>query len=255
MDQAQAPPRGEPRSGTAIATAVTGLRAAVFEGTLRPGEPVREEEWAANLGTSRTPIREAIARLAAEGLLVKRGRQAFVFQPSLPDLIEVYEIRLPLELLATSLATRLATPASITKQTKRLSALRNADDFREWFSAHERFHMGIFEMSGRSRLVDLIRSLRMQSEPYVRLAAHADAKFRARSMHDHRAMVTALRRRDEAAMQRVVEDHLNATCDELRRLLANNETHESLLFAPFATPVGSPWNDVDDEALAARVTS
>ena len=85
------------RRGEASTTALVGLRAALAQGQLRGGDPVLEEEWANRLGVSRTPIRTAVGVLAAEGLLVKRGRQVYVFQPSLSDLIEVYEIRKALE--------------------------------------------------------------------------------------------------------------------------------------------------------------
>ena len=65
------------------------------------------------LGMSRTPVRESIGRLVGEGLLVKRGRQVYVFQPSLADLIEVYEIRLVLEKQAAAFATTAVTDDDI----------------------------------------------------------------------------------------------------------------------------------------------
>ena len=66
----------------------------------------------------------------------------------------------------------------------------------------------------------LIRNLRLQSEPYVRLAVNADPEFRAASIRDHQEMVAALSCRDADAIDKVVDRHLNTACDELRRLLA-----------------------------------
>jgi DNA-binding GntR family transcriptional regulator len=101
-----------------------------------------------------------------------------------------------------------------------LERLQAAHDSREWFEVHEAFHLSIFRISGRAKLTSLIRNLRLQSEPYVRFAVNAAPEFRAASIRDHQEMVAALARRDAAAIDRVVDRHLNATTDELRRLLA-----------------------------------
>jgi DNA-binding GntR family transcriptional regulator len=200
--------------------ATQGIRAAIISGEISGATPVLEEEWAARLGMSRTPVRESIGRLVGEGLLVKKGRQVYVFQPSLADLIEVYEIRLALEKQAAAFATAAVTDDDIVAVRGNLERLQAAHDSREWFEVHEKFHMSIFGISGRVKLTSLIRNLRLQSEPYVRLAVNADPEFRAASIRDHREMVVALSLRDSGAIDRIVDRHLNTTCDELRRLLA-----------------------------------
>jgi DNA-binding GntR family transcriptional regulator len=210
--------RSEQR-GSSLNKATEGLRAAIISGQISGGTPVLEEEWAARLSMSRTPVREAIGRLVGEGLLVKKGRQAYVFQPSLVDLIEVYEVRLPLEKQAATFAAASRTDADIAVIRDNFERLEAADNSREWFDAHERFHMGIFYISRRGKLSNLIENLRMQSEPYVRLAVHADPEFRAASIRDHREMVEALELGDADFIERITDRHLNTTCDELRRLL------------------------------------
>jgi len=212
--------QGRERRGTSLIKATQGLRAAIISGEISGGAPVREEEWAARLGMSRTPVRESIGRLVGEGLLVKKGRQVYVFQPSLSDLIEVYEIRLALEKQAAAFAAAAVTDDDIMAVRDDLERLQAAHDSREWFEVHEKFHMGIFCISGRAKLASLIRSLRLQSEPYVRLAVNADPEFRAASIRDHQEMVMALSLRDADAIDKAVDRHLNTTCDELRRLLA-----------------------------------
>jgi DNA-binding GntR family transcriptional regulator len=208
------------RRGASLIKATQGLRAAIISGEISGGTPVLEEEWAARLGMSRTPVRESIGRLVGEGLLVKKGRQVYVFQPSLADLIEVYEIRLALEKQAATFAAAAVTDDELAEVRSNLERLQAAHDSREWFEVHEAFHLSIFRISGRAKLTSLIRNLRLQSEPYVRFAVNADPEFRAASIRDHQEMVAALARRDVAAIDRVVDRHLNATTDELRRLLA-----------------------------------
>jgi DNA-binding GntR family transcriptional regulator len=207
------------RRGSSLKNATESLRAAIISGEISGGMPILEEEWAARLGVSRTPVREAIGRLVGEGLLVKKARQAYVFQPSLSDLIEVYEVRLPLEKQAAIFAAAARTDDDIAVIRDNFARLEAADNSREWFDVHERFHMGIFQVSGRAKLASLIHNLRIQSEPYVRLAVHADPQFRAASIRDHREMVEALALGDEDLIEKITDRHLNTTCDELRRLL------------------------------------
>jgi len=132
----------------------------------------------------------------------------------------VYEIRRALEGLAASLAADAIDQDGLVYLEKQLSEMNHTHGTAEWFTAHERFHMGIFEGSGRKRLVDMIEVLRRQSEPYVRYAVHADRKFQANAMKDHRQMLATMKRRDGAMMSTLVERHLNATVNLLMGLLA-----------------------------------
>src|SRR5437773_3057464 len=86
------------------------LRDAIFQGSFKPGEPLREEQLAAMLDVSRGPVREALVQLEREGLvLVRRHRGATVARLSRGDLEEVYSLRLALERLAMQRAVRYAT--------------------------------------------------------------------------------------------------------------------------------------------------
>src|SRR3954451_14400347 len=89
---------------------VDRLRDAIFHGSFKPGEALREEQLAAMLDVSRGPVREALVQLEREGLvLVRRHRGATVARLSRGDLEEVYSLRLALERLAIQRAARLAT--------------------------------------------------------------------------------------------------------------------------------------------------
>src|SRR6478672_11521905 len=89
---------------------VDRLRDAIFHGSFKPGEALREEQLAAMLDVSRGPVREALVQLEREGLvLVRRHRGASVARLSRADLEDVYSLRLALERLAVLQATRYAT--------------------------------------------------------------------------------------------------------------------------------------------------
>jgi DNA-binding GntR family transcriptional regulator len=199
---------------------IEALRRQIVSGQLRPGATVAEEDVASRLGTSRTPVREAIGRLVSEGLLVKDdNRSARVFQPSLQDLLEIYEIRLPLEILAARMAAERHTAGLHSALEGKLNDLRNHPVGPHWSLEHEDFHLTLFAGSGRGHLLEIISGLRLRSEPYVRFALHVDPKFRERSQADHAAMVATVAAGDGKAMERLVRRHLNATTRKVAELL------------------------------------
>ena len=213
------------QASTAVLTAIDEIRAKILGNELRGGELVREEDFAAQLGMSRTPVREAIARLVAEGLLTKEGnRTARVFRASIPDLLEIYEIRSRLETLAAGVAAEKVDEGFRERLRQDLAALRMAD-MQNWPACHERFHLTIFAQSGMGRLYELIRGLRSQSEPYVRFAVHADPKLRERSQLDHEAIVAAVAAGDRRQTERLVRRHLAATQHKVKDLLHVPSAH------------------------------
>jgi DNA-binding GntR family transcriptional regulator len=191
----------------------------VLTGSLRGGSPVREEEWAARLSLSRTPVREAINTLVLEGLLTRQGRTAYVFQPSLEDLLDIYDLRLALEPIAARRAAESSDREFVEGLTKRFKAIEGLTPDGDWFADHEDFHLYLFSGSNSDRLCQIIASLRAQSEPYVRFATTVDRPFRVKSKSQHRDMVRAVRRHDGEGIVALVHEHLQRTRLEVERLL------------------------------------
>jgi DNA-binding GntR family transcriptional regulator len=194
---------------TAAAAAEEAIRAGVASGEVALGGSVREEYWAARLSLSRTPVREAINRLVVEGLLVRDGRTAYVFQPSIDDLLDIYDMRIALETLATARAME-RTGAALADRLSELhdSMTRGPDSGGDWFVQHERFHLYLYSGSDSSRLTSTIRTLRAQSEPYVRFASTSRPRFRSKARSQHREMVDLVRAGDADALVDLVRDHL-----------------------------------------------
>jgi DNA-binding GntR family transcriptional regulator len=199
----------------------TILREEILTGELHGGAPVREQDVAERLGVSRTPVREAVGRLVAEGLLIKDGNKtAHVFRPTLADLLEIYEIRIPLESLAARLSCETADDTFVTKLEKARKALAKAEPGADWSMKHEAFHLLVARGSGRRRLESLVSTLRVQSEPYVRFAIASDGQFPVRAQHDHDEIVTFVRNRDGKGLERLVRNHLRATSKQVSTLLS-----------------------------------
>lgn len=223
---AQAPRR------TAVAAVVDDVREQILTGRLRPGDAVGEEEIARRLQLSRTPVREAIGRLVIEGLLRKDdNRTARVFEPSLDELLEIYEIRRPLEILASGLAADTADQTVVAILREHLAEHTDELTDDQW-TLHESFHLTLFRASGRTQLVEIIAGLRLRSEPYVRFAAQMNPEYRQRSHREHGAMVDALAAGDRAAMEAVVGEHLDSTVAQVTGLL------EHRVWLPTILPAG-----------------
>jgi DNA-binding GntR family transcriptional regulator len=217
MDEAN-----HPRNATAGVVAI--LREEILTGRLQGGEPVREQDVAERLGVSRTPVREAVGRLVAEGLLLKDGnRTAHVFRPSLEELLEIYEIRTPLESLAARLACESSEDGFLAELRAAGEALTSARPGLDWSAKHEEFHLCLVRGSGRPRLVSLVHTLRVQSEPYVRFAVAVDDDLLHQAQEDHVAIVRLAEAADGRGLERLVKKHLQATAKRVSALLTDRQ--------------------------------
>jgi DNA-binding GntR family transcriptional regulator len=209
---------GVPESAREFST--SQLRKAIRTGELEGGEVLREEEWSARLGVSRTPLREAIAELCMEGLLRKDGRSVYVYRPSLSELFEIYDIREQLEVLAAQRAVVNAEADVFGKLHSLKEEITVIEVSDEWSAKHEAFHMCIIEASQMPRLVNLVASLRSQSEPYVRMATSFDPDFRARAAQQHREIFELFVSGDRAGIGRMIRKHLRATRHQVEKMVS-----------------------------------
>jgi DNA-binding GntR family transcriptional regulator len=207
---------------TAAETGAERIRGLIASGRLHAGEPLREEQLSSDLGMSRTPLREAIARLKAEGILVSdRNRSAIVFKPSMEDLREIYDIRVALESLAARLAAVKATHDERLALQDLLSELDCTPPGNAWVRLNREFHQAIYSAARRPRLLRMIDTLRTQSEPYVRMLVSLGHSHDAQEGHRH--MLKALLDRDGDAAAKAVADHLSSTVDHVMSELEDRE--------------------------------
>src|SRR5262245_24449523 len=193
-----------------------------MSGQLTPGSRLRQMEVAKRLGVSSTPVREAFAALEREGLVVSSSHKGIVvFEPTISDLQEAYEIRQLLEVLATERAAPLMTDDDIDELTELLVQMEHAGaDQPRFVELNRAFHARIYSVANMPRLARLIGDLRDSSEAYVsmhRSLGRDDAQTAA----DHRAIVEACRQRDAAKAGHAMRAHLGHTVDALSRELAN----------------------------------
>lgn len=200
--------------------AAHALRGEILDGRLPGGTRLQEVSLAKRLSVSRTPVREAISRLVTEGLVTRDATgAASVFRPTVADLTEIYEIRFPLESLAATLAVQRSTPAYASVIRGRLDDLTRAQPGQQRSRSHDLLHMDLYENCGRPRLIALVRMLRAQSEPYVRLASQIDPEFARVARAQHVLMVEMVSSGDAAGIDAVVRDHLRITLERAPKIL------------------------------------
>src|SRR3954453_3643034 len=139
------------------------LRAEILSGRLEPGAELAEVALSEQLGVSRGPLREAIGRLASEGLVTVRPRRGAVVRSlSKEEFLELYEVREALEMMAV----RLAVPRLRKEDFEELQRLNETmaqhaerDAVPQFFEANVAFHARLLEASGNGKLQELYRQL------------------------------------------------------------------------------------------------
>src|SRR5262245_1164680 len=209
---------------------VDRLRDAIFHGSFKPGEPLREEQLAAMLDVSRGPVREALVQLEREGLvLVRRHRGATVARLSRGDLEEVYSLRLALERLATQRAVQLATEQDFQGLEEVLKAfdivLSRRPSEKEVAELDVRFHDLIYRAARHQRLYESWANLRSQIYIFLLSRNVANPDFREITVKAHAELLETLRSRDEARAVLAIEDHLRGAYDRVVQAFSESDAH------------------------------
>ncbi len=194
------------------------LRTAIVTGELAPGSPVIEAELAARLGASRTPVREALRRLEAEGLLEPRGLRGSVVRELRTDQVEcVFEIREALESLAARRAARTIRDGDLRRLDEIVARMRSSvGDANEMERRDTAFHDLILAIASGERLKRMLTELREELIAY-RFLSLSDPERRSATVGEHEAILEALRARDEdAAGARTAAHIANARAAVLR---------------------------------------
>ena len=184
------------------------LRQQIFNRQIEPGAWIDELKLCAALGISRTPLREALKVLAAEGLVtMKLRRGAYVTEMSERDVREAYQL---LALLEADAAATVAARASGTElaELQQLHEQLEAQVHQRdaFFAANERFHMRVLEIEGNRWRQQIVTDLRRVMKLNRHHSLFKQGRL-AESLAEHRAVMAALGRRDADAARRSVIEH------------------------------------------------
>lgn len=185
------------------------LQDAILEGVLKPGERLRAEALAQRFGTSRTPVREALLQLEAQGLVeVEPNRGAVVRAFDRADLLDLYEVRALLEPAAAARAARNIGERDIERlQANCDQADAAGDDAEVQIALNEEFHRIIGDAAGSPRLAVAMRAVAGIPRGFREVFWHSEEQ-RAESLLCHRRLVTAFRTRDAQLAEAVMRMHI-----------------------------------------------
>jgi DNA-binding GntR family transcriptional regulator len=187
------------------------LREEILASRLPPGTELQEVALSHELGVSRGPIREALGRLAAEGLVTVRPRRGAVVRAfSTTEFLEAYQVREALEMMAVRLAVpQLSTEdiASMRQLIDRMTACAEAGDVEGFFEANAAFHQTFFEAAGNRMLADMYQKLRGQIDRHRRLSLELRGDLR-RSITEHKAILRAAEAGNVERAVHLISEHI-----------------------------------------------
>ena len=183
------------------------IRRRILNGILKPSEPLNQEALAPELGVSVTPVREAIRRLEAEGLVQFQAHKLAIITPlTHGELSEIYDVRLKLDPYAASLATQAANDDDLD-EIERLAEAPSRTNQLEQMRLNHSFHRAIYMRSGNSTLTEILDRLWERTDRYRVTLFTRDAELLA-ATREHIEIAQAMRLRQPDLVAILVQAHV-----------------------------------------------
>jgi DNA-binding GntR family transcriptional regulator len=221
VDVASASSDGRPRSRSprfdSTEVQYTRLRKEILDGAFAPGTILLETALSARYGVSRTPVREALGRLAQDGLIERSTRGFRIRQRDPEQILEIYEARIALEARSAELAARRRTEFDLARMTHLLDERRATTDPAQFGPMNNRWHDALRLAGHNETVTDLLErldSLLLLYRPQRAARPTADD----RSVEEHAEILDAISRGDAGAAGTAMTDHLRRMRD--RRIQA-----------------------------------
>jgi len=188
----------------------------ILSGSLASGTVVSEVSLAQELNVSRTPVHQALARLAKEGLIEHRaGRKPRIARFGREDVIEIYDMRLLLETAATQRAAKRIDPRLLADLTRDADALAAAPDSPDWsrqaLDFDLRFHDALAQASGNRRLRQEIAKYRLLVRAFCRMIGNSENLREA--LKEHQTVLKALADRHPVGAGQAMAQHIQKRLD------------------------------------------
>ncbi|HDN79478.1 MAG: hypothetical protein DRI61_10730 [Chloroflexi bacterium] len=177
---------------------------------LRPLSVINERELMEELGLGRTPIREALYKLAHEDLVIIVPRRGmFVADISITDLLKLFELRVVLEGFCARLAAERRTEEQLAEADALLNELRNVsgDDYKALMDIDERLHKLMYEMSDNEFLIDILNRLYDHSLRLWYLTLDRLGNVRS-SIEEHIGVMEAIKAGDGETAEKLIQQHI-----------------------------------------------
>ncbi|MDK8874638.1 GntR family transcriptional regulator [Paracoccus sp. SSJ] len=213
FNEAEVPNLGQ--APTASDIILKFIRDSIADGSLDEGEPIRQDDVARMFNVSKIPVREALKRLEAEGLVeFQRNKGAIVTSVSEPEIAQIFETRAILESNAIRLSVPHMTPETFTDAEAFCDAFARETDVAQWSALNWQFHSRLYLDAQRPFLVRTIRSVNDRLERYLRIQL-ALSHGQGTADREHREILAACRAGDAEKAGKLVYDHIMGACSSL----------------------------------------
>jgi DNA-binding GntR family transcriptional regulator len=222
-----------PVAQSTLADAVTAhIRASIVSGQLRPARRLSEPTLAAQLGVSRSPVREALHRLEGEGLVVSHpNRGCTVWAPTEADVDEIFSLRIMIESLAAERMINLLNEEDFMQLEaiiERQRQLIAAKDYLRLIEEDKRFHEYVCCKTGHARLMEWWQQIMGQWQVLI----YRRVQYDAPTLNDHLDILNALRRRDLPAVLALHRSINQRVVDHIKTILHDPLPEIQSLFGP-----------------------
>jgi DNA-binding GntR family transcriptional regulator len=203
-----------PAHGSLSEAVYAAVHHRIVTGAYRPNQRLVETEIAADLGASRTPVREALVRLINDGLAVRSRQGLMVREFTLPEVREIYEVRAALEGYAARMAAERRTPEALgtlgeTLQHHARTSQDEALDRKKVVESNADFHDAVLAAGGNARM----RGLATGNQSYffnIEAAAVTSDEALVVALDEHQLIYEAIRDRDADKAEAIVRGHIMA---------------------------------------------
>jgi DNA-binding GntR family transcriptional regulator len=195
-------------------TLVTHLRELILNGELRPGDKLPEQKLCERFGVSRTPMREAVKVLAAEGVLrLQISRGAIVAETTAEEIDELFPIMAALESVAGEQACKLATDEQIARLRRlhdEMIAQYASGQESAYLRNNRAIHEALIEMSGNATLSSMYQQILTRIH-CIRFVVGKSSEQWKKAIDEHEGIVDALEKRDGKRLGELLKSHVNGT--------------------------------------------
>ncbi|MCM2476413.1 GntR family transcriptional regulator [Rhizobium sp. CG5] len=191
------------------------IREAIVSGEFDEGEPIRQDDVAKLFDVSKIPVREALKRLEAEGLVeFQKNRGAVVTSVSEPEIAQIFEVRAMLESNAIRLSVPRMTARTFQRAEEYCDAFARETNVARWAELNWQFHSCLYEDAERSFLLNLIRSVNDRIERYLRIQLTLSGGTGVDD-REHREILAACRAGDAEKAAELLTRHITKACESL----------------------------------------
>lgn len=196
------------------------IRDAIYRNELQPGQQLQQEELAVKFGISRIPVRDALRQLQGEGLVdLYPNRGAFVSNPGVEELREVFELRILLETYALRLAVPKFSNQEFELCSSLLTHLESITNRADWSRIDQAFHAALYAPCKQARTLALIDNLRGSVNRFYFLYLSPES-YGPDCLREHRQILKACQKRDAEAAAGLLEVHLRRSLTEVESVSA-----------------------------------